>query len=178
MILHTTISMLINTITPHQWTLPHLILFPYYIIWYSHHSIALSCDLRVSQLLCLSITLLPSMLSVEPFLSHLATIPASCDVTVSPPLVRGSVRTSIGLVLATVLDCRFKSGSRSKLNDCQRSCPDRHFTRTVNWNMIRCKSPSQSELGWLSADCPAGLSTDSDNSLAFAGWYQYFGNIG
>lgn len=125
-----------NTITPHQRTSQHLILFPNFMILYCYHSIAFSFGLHVSQLFCLSVTLISSPHSTELFHLHLATIHGCCDVTVSPPLVRCPLRTSTGLVLATVVDCRFRSGSRSKLNHCQLGCPGRECTRSVNSNIV------------------------------------------
>jgi hypothetical protein len=72
------------------------------------------------------------------------------------------------LVLVTVLDCLFGSGSGSELNRCQIGGRGCHYTRTVNWCTVRCKSPNQSGLGGLSAGCPAGPSVDVFNVLVFA----------
>jgi hypothetical protein len=54
------------------------------------------------------------------------------------------------VVLATVPDRHFGSGSGSKLNRCQIGGPGCQHTRTVNSGTVRCKSPNPSGLGGLS----------------------------
>ena len=71
-------------------------------------------------------------------------------------------------MLAMVTDRRFRSRSGSELNRPQRGSLGCQYARTVNSGMIRWISPNQSELGRLSAGCPAGPSVDSYNALAFA----------
>ena len=72
------------------------------------------------------------------------------------------------VVLATVPDCRFGSGSGLEPNCRQIGGLGCQHTQTVNSCMVRSKSPNQSKLGGVSVDCPAGLSVDSYNALAFA----------
>jgi len=71
-------------------------------------------------------------------------------------------------VLATVPDRHFKSGSRSKLNHYQIGGLGCLYTRTVNSGMVQWKSPKPSELGGLSAGCPAGPSINSYKALVVA----------
>jgi len=73
-----------------------------------------------------------------------------------------------GIVLATVLDRQFRSGTRSEPNRCQIGGPGCQYTRTINSGPVRCKSPNPSELGGLSAGRPAGPSVDLYNVLVFA----------
>ena len=72
------------------------------------------------------------------------------------------------IVLATVPDRHFGSGSGSELNRCQIGGPGCQYTRTVNSGLVRCNSPNPSELGRLSAGRPAGPSVDLYNVLVFA----------
>jgi len=72
------------------------------------------------------------------------------------------------IVLATVPDHHFGSGSGSKPNRCQIGGPGCQHTRTVNSGTVRCKSPKPSGLGRLSAGRPAGPSVDLYNVLVFA----------
>jgi len=74
-----------------------------------------------------------------------------------------------GVVLATVPDRHFGSGSGSKPNRCQIGGPGSiQQTRTVNSGTVRCKCPNPSGLGVLSAGHPAGPSVDLYNVLVFA----------
>ena len=65
------------------------------------------------------------------------------------------------IVLATVPECHFGSGSRSILNRCQTGGPGFQYSRTVNPGMARWKSPNLSELAGLYAGRPVGPSIDS-----------------
>jgi hypothetical protein len=72
------------------------------------------------------------------------------------------------LVLATVPDRHFGSGSGSEPNRCQIGGPGCQHTRTVDSGTVRCKSPNPSGLGGLSAGRTAGPSVDLYNVLVFA----------
>jgi len=78
-------------------------------------------------------------------------------IAVCPPLV----------VLATVLDRRFGSGYGSEPTRFQIAGPGRQYTRTINSGTVRWTSQNPSQLGGLSAGCPAGRSVDSYNALVF-----------
>jgi hypothetical protein len=71
------------------------------------------------------------------------------------------------IVLATVRYRHFGSRSGSELNHFQIGGPGCQYTRTVNSSTVQCKSPSQSELGGLSAGRPVGPSVDLYNVLVF-----------
>jgi len=75
-------------------------------------------------------------------------------------LVACSTYLNPWIVLATVLDRPVRSGSRSKPNCHQFGDPGWQFTPTVNSRTVRWKSPTLSELGGMSAGCPAGTSID------------------
>ena len=77
------------------------------------------------------------------------------------------------MVLATVLNRRFGSGSVSQLNCCQIGSPGCQYTRTINSGTVQCKSPNLSELGGLSSGHAAGPSVDSYNALVFAVRWLY-----
>ena len=77
-------------------------------------------------------------------------------------------RNLIRVVLATVPDRRIRSGSVSEMNRHQRRGPGRQYTHTDKSGMVQRTSPNQSELGGWSAGCPAGLSGDLYDALAFA----------
>jgi len=72
------------------------------------------------------------------------------------------------LVLATVPDRHFRSGSGSEPNRCQIGRWGCQHTRTVDSGTVRCKSPNPSGLGGLSAGRTAGPSVDLYNVLVFA----------
>jgi hypothetical protein len=72
------------------------------------------------------------------------------------------------VVLATVPDRHFGSGSGSEPNRCQIGGPGCQHTRTVDSGTVRCKSPNPSGLGGLSAGRTAGPSVDLYNVLVFA----------
>jgi len=59
------------------------------------------------------------------------------------------VLDGLRMVLATVPDRHFGSGSRSKPNHCQMEGPGRQSTRTVNSGTVRRKTPNPSEMGGL-----------------------------
>jgi len=73
-----------------------------------------------------------------------------------------------GVVLATVPDRHFGSGSVSEPNRCQIGGPGCQHTRSVDSGTVRCKSPNPSGLGGLSAGRTAGPSVDLYNVLVFA----------
>jgi len=68
-------------------------------------------------------------------------------------------------VLATVLNCHFRSGTELKPNRCQIGSPGRQYNGTVNSGIVQWKSPKPSELDGLSPGSPAGPSVDSYNAL-------------
>ena len=72
------------------------------------------------------------------------------------------------VVLATVPDRHFGSGSWSEPNRRQIGGPGCQHTRTVDSDRVRCKSPNPSGLGGLSAGRTAGPSVDLYNVLVFA----------
>ena len=75
---------------------------------------------------------------------------------------------TLGLVLATVADCHFGSGSGSKPNHCQNNGPDCQSTQTVDSGIVRWWVSNPAELGRLSAGRPANASIDWIKALAFA----------
>jgi len=70
--------------------------------------------------------------------------------------------------IATVPDRRFGSGYRSEPTRFQIGCPGPQCTGTINSGTVRWTSHNLSELGGLSAGCPAGPSVDSYNALVLA----------
>ena len=72
------------------------------------------------------------------------------------------------IVLATVQQWRFGSEYGSEPTRSQIGGLGRHYTRTVNSGTVRWTSHNASELGGLSAGCPAGPSVDSYNALVFS----------
>jgi hypothetical protein len=72
---------------------------------------------------------------------------------------------TLALVLATVLERHFGSGSGSEPTRCQIGGPGCQHTPTVNSGTVRCKSPNPSWLGGLSAGRPAGPAVDLYNIL-------------
>jgi len=72
------------------------------------------------------------------------------------------------VVLETVPDRHFGSGSGSEPNHCQTGGPGCQHTRTVDSGTVRCKSTNPSGLGGLSAGRTAGPSVDLYNVLVFA----------
>jgi len=75
---------------------------------------------------------------------------------------------TVYIVLATIPDRHFGSGSGSKLNGCQIGGLGFQLTRTAHSGMVPWKTPNPSELGGLSAGRPAGPSIDSYKALEFA----------
>jgi len=77
------------------------------------------------------------------------------------------------VVLGTVLDHHFGSGAGSSTNNCQIRGPQCQYTRTINSWTVWWYTPNLSDLGRLSAGCPAGPSIDSYNAQVFAvcSWY-------
>jgi len=88
------------------------------------------------------------------------------DIIQTHPILAAPLEPLV--VLATVPDRHFGSGSGSELNRCQIGGPGCQHTRTVNPGTVRCKSPNPSGLGGLSAGHPAGPSVDLYNVLIFA----------
>ena len=83
-------------------------------------------------------------------------------------VMRCEQAANLNVVLATVPDCHFGSGSGSEPNCCQIGGPGCHHTRSVDSGTVRCKSPNPSELGGLSAGRTVGPSVDLYNVLVFA----------
>lgn len=72
------------------------------------------------------------------------------------------------IVLATVVDGHFASGSGSEPNWSQIGGLGRKLIRTVNWGTIELASPYPSQLGGFSPGCPAGPSVNTYNMFAIA----------
>lgn len=75
-----------------------------------------------------------------------------------------------GIVIATVLDSHFGSGSGSRPNHCQIGGPGCRQSRTINLGTCRWKSPNQTESGGLLAGPPAGPSIASYKALVVGVW--------
>jgi len=88
--------------------------------------------------------------------------------TVAATASAGHFHTEPTVVLATILDRHFGSGSGSKPNRCQNGSPGRQKTRTAHLVTVPWKTPNPSELGGLSAGRPAGPSLDSYKAVEFA----------
>jgi len=76
----------------------------------------------------------------------------------------------VNLLLATVLDCHFGSGSRLELNHSQIGSLRSQYTETVDSGTVQSTSPYKSEFGGFSVGCSAGPSVNTYNMLAFAIW--------
>ena len=74
----------------------------------------------------------------------------------------------VHLMLATVPDRNFGSGSGSKLHRRQIGSPGRQATQTVHLGTVWWYTPNQSELGGLTAGRSAGAAIDSNKPLVFA----------
>ena len=74
----------------------------------------------------------------------------------------------ICIVLATVPDRQFGSGSGYKLNSGQIGGPGHQETRTVHSGTVRWGTTNPSELGMFSAGRPVGPAIDSYKALVFA----------
>ena len=88
-------------------------------------------------------------------------------VPMSVAVLRGFMCQSI-VVWATVPDHHFGSGSRSKPKRWQIGGPGHQSTRTPHSGTVPWCTPNPSELGGLSAGCPAGPSIDSHKAGVFA----------
>jgi len=75
---------------------------------------------------------------------------------------------ALSLVLATVLDHHFGSGSGSEPNQCQIGGLGCKYTRTIHSGTVQQNTPYPSALGRYSAGCPVGPSVNTYNVLAFA----------
>jgi len=72
------------------------------------------------------------------------------------------------IVLATVPDHSFASGSGLEPNYCQICSPGFKFTRTVNLSTVEWTAANVSGFDGLSPGCPVGPSVTSYNALDFA----------